>query len=231
MNDSRCPRCGAPWQPRHPDPLERCTWCGALLASGQWPDEARQAKVHVAPHEVRSATARALSRLGHRWLPGTPQLIYYPFALTGIPREPYRPLAALPPALRDGWRPSGAAALALDQGAARGDHELAAVRVPVSAPLPQSGGLVQYPFYRIPLQATGQDSAAWCDATTGQVMLPDGLSLPRVTSDPREERSLFGWVTVGLVGALACSLTLPFAWAALGCSVLATGLWWKASSR
>lgn len=233
MSHPRCPRCGAPLRQAQPDPMARCSWCGALLASGAWPERAMLARPRLKPKEARSAVARALAQRGHHWLPGAPQLIYYPFALTGLPRAPYQPLAPLPPLLRDGWAPQGVDLLTLDSDAgARQIEADGAVRVPVSKPTLESQPIVHYPFYRVPLQLQDRDSAAWCDASIGQTILPDGLDSPSVI--PGEDgagRTLFRWVLGALGAGICVALLLPFHWAVAACAGLAAGLWWKAAAQ
>ncbi len=191
-----------------------------------------QARPRLKPQEARSAVARALAQMGHSWLPGTPQLIYYPFALTGMPRAPYQPLAPLPPLLREGWNPQGAP-LTFESGhGANGIDADGAVRVPVSTPVPNSQPIVHYPFYRVPLRLNDRDSAAWCDASIGQTILPHGLETALVQAGGEDEaRSLYRWVLSALGAGVSASLLLPFAWAVAACAGLAVGLWWKATAR
>lgn len=232
MASPNCPRCGADHELEHLEPLSRCAWCGALLAVGEWPEQARVARPRIHPSEARSAVAKALGRRGATWLPGPPQLIYYPFALSDEPRQPYLPLAALPPLVRQQWLPSGAPLFG------EATHERtqdrigeSAVRVPISFPTPKTAALVHYPFYRIPLGGHGGLSAAWCDGTSGQIMLPENLVPPRSTTAGPTGRPLTHWIWGSAAAGLLCALALPANWAAVGCATLAVGIWWKAGTR
>lgn len=223
MSEITCPQCGAGLAGTEPDPLARCPWCGSLLSAGKQSGRPLVAKPRLDERRARSLVARSLARVGHNWLPGTSQLVYYPFAATGQPRQPYRPLTHLPPLLGQGWRPSGADLISADT-TEPGPGSSQPLMVPARVAEPLSGPIVHYPFFRVPLSQAGQESAAWCDAVTGQVMLPTELALPQSAGQHRLGTWAAGAMAIGLVSALV--LPFPFAagLAAAGCALI----WWAA---
>lgn len=228
MVATECPRCGAAWDSDQPDTLVRCSSCGALLAVASASKRATVARLRVSAHQARRRVARMVARTGRRWVPGVPQIVFYPFGVTGEPRHPLTPLCALPPTLSRGWRPGGADLLIAD--GSRGLHELeqhGAVTVPV--PLEREGtvqSIVHYPVLRVPLLDGSEDSAAWCDGITAQVILPESLALQVASAAP--ESDLRPWIWGALASAATAALVFPFAWAVGICALLAIGLWWKA---
>jgi hypothetical protein len=218
-----CPRCGAPQQDAQPDPLARCEWCGALLASAELPTTPLRALRRVDAETARLRVARALVRAGGGWVPGTPQPVYYPFSLNGSARRPFAPLATLPPLLATGWRGSGADLVrdAGDDGALE-ELEEGAARVPASLPPLPGHPLVHYPFYRVPLRGPAGESAGWCDGVDGQVVLPEELS----AGAPRPAAAgLRGPALTAAAFGGACGLVLPFPWSLVPLGAAAALAW------
>jgi hypothetical protein len=185
------------------------------------------ARPRLTPQKARGAAARALARSGRTWLPGTPQLVFYPFAPTNSPRKPYLPLAQLPPLLQRGWRPSGADLSTWSGAASAGIQLEGAVRVPVSLPLSAELPVVHYPFYRVPLAQNGRDSAAWCDASSGQVILPADLTPAKCA--PRSGPVRIGSALFAAGAMLGLLLPFPvsvFVAAGGGCAA-----WWLFERR
>ncbi|MCU0230392.1 MAG: hypothetical protein MUC67_03325 [Acidobacteria bacterium] len=224
MSVPRCPQCGAARDAARLDPLAPCGSCGALLAEGD-PQGTLVARARFEPREARMKVARALAERGRMWLPGVPDLVFIPFAATGDPRQPFRPLAALPPLLGPDWRPAGAG-LTPERLARPSTAEGAHAAGPRAAPsrsAPAPALLVQYPFYRVPLARGEFTSAAWCDGVDGRVVLPPELAeAPR----PAAGRHLGRWVALSAGIGLAAGLLLPFPISALGLAVGGAVLWW-----
>lgn len=225
MSVPKCPRCGALQDGPEPGRLGRCAWCGTVLESSGNDGRPLVARPRLSPQQARVAAARALTRSGRSWLPGLPQLVFYPFAPTNSARKPYLALAQLPPLLQRGWKPGGADLLTWQGAHSAGVQIEGAVRVPVSLPMSTELPVVHYPFYRIPLRQEGRDSAAWCDAASGQVILPEDLVAE--TAAPDRERT---WIVrTGFGAGLVVALLAPFpaSIAILGC-VAAAGWWYFA---
>ena len=224
----RCPQCGAARDEATSDPLARCRSCGALLAGGG-ATGTLVARTRFEAHEARLKVARALSERGRAWVPGAPELVFFSFATTGDPRQPFRPTAALPPLLGVGWRPAGAD-LARDRhaGPAAGEPggDAGALAAALRA-LPAQALIVQYPLYRVPLVQGDFASAAWCDGVDGRVVLPPELAEADV---PADERRLGRWVALAAAIGLAGGLLLPFPLSAVA---VATGgaILWRAAGR
>jgi hypothetical protein len=227
MSGPKCLRCGALQDGPEPDRPGRCAWCGALLAGEAGTGRPLVARPRLTPQKARAATALALARTGRTWLPGSPQLVFYPFAPTHSPRKPYLALAQLPPLLRRGWTPTGADLLTWSGAASAGIQLEGAVRVPVSLPLSTELPVVDYPFYRVPLAQEGRDSAAWCDASSGQVILPDDL-----VAEQRSGSSGFVRITAGLfaVGGVV-GLVVPFGVSVVLAGIAAGAAWWVFGRR
>ncbi len=229
MPVSRCPQCGAARDVEKPDSLARCSSCGALLADGA-ASGTLVARARFAPHEARLKVARALSARGRAWLPGSPELVLFPFTPTGDPRQPFRPLAALPPLLGGGWRPAGAD-LARDPHAGPAAGEPAretGPRAVASCAVAAPALIVQYPLYRVPLEHGDFASAAWCDGVDGRVVLPPELAAPE---PPTGELRLGRWVALAAGIGLAGGMLLPFPASAVAVSVGGAVLWWAAGRR
>ncbi|MCU0225018.1 MAG: hypothetical protein MUF27_13325 [Acidobacteria bacterium] len=222
MPVSRCPQCGAARDAVTTDPMACCHSCGALLAGGA-AGGTLVARARFEPHEARLKVARALAGRGRAWLPGVPELVLVPFAATGNPRQPFRPLAALPPLLGGGWRPAGAGlAQAAPAGAPASEP---GPRAAASRALPAPALIVQYPLYRVPLVQGEFASAAWCDGVDGRVVLPPELSEPPRAADGRR---LGRWAALAAAIGLAGGLLLPFPLSALGVAVGGAVFWWAA---
>lgn len=225
----RCPQCGAARDEATPDPLARCSSCGALLADGA-ASGTLVARARFEAHEARLKVARALSGRGRAWVPGVPERVLLSFATTGDPRQPFRPLAALPPLLGVGWRPAGAG-LAYDRHAGPAPGEPGGDAGPLAAALralPARALIVQYPLYRVPLVRGDFVSAAWCDAIDGRVVLPPELA---ETVAPADERRLGRWVALAAAIGVGGGLLLPFPLSAAAVSVGGAILWWAAGRR
>ena len=227
MSDITCPRCGASVSSAEADRLERCRSCGALLAGGDVAGRALVARPRLDAAHARALVARTLARGGRAWLPGDPQLVFFPFAPTGVPRKPFVPLAHLPPALAQTWRPAGVDLLTWTGAASAGVLTERAVRVPASLPAPAQQPIVQYPFYRIPLQQQGRDSAAWVDASSEQVILPPDLVV--TAAAPRGRLAHDVLIAMGL-GA-AAGVLLPFPVSLIPVAGLGLAVWWRARRR
>ncbi len=230
MATRACPRCSAPHVGDITDPLARCAWCGTLLASDAWPADAMVARAHLDPRRARLAVTRKIAQAGRTWTAEQAHLVYYPFAVTGNPRRPYRPLTDLPPSLAGGWRPSGTDLLREDEAHSEKDMPafvLTAARVPIRDPLPPQTSVVRYPFFRVALRSEGRDSAAWCDAVDGQVVLPEDLLLEDLRV---EDRNLTrqAWIA-GAIGA-GGGLLLPFPFSLIPSTVAGIVLWRKAAT-
>jgi hypothetical protein len=225
----RCPQCNATRDGAPPDQLARCNSCGALLAGGA-ASGTLVARARFEAHEARVKVARALSERGRAWVPGVPELVLLPFANTGDPRQPFRPLAGLPPLLGAGWRPAGAdLAHARHAGPAIGEPEAdPGPRAAGSRALPSPALVVQYPLYRVPLVQGDFASAAWCDGVDGRVVLPPELAEAQGSAD---YRNLGRWVALAAAIGLAGGLLLPFPLSVLGVAVGGAVLWWVAGRR
>ncbi len=227
MSDPTCPSCGAALDRADNHPLARCNWCGALLAGSTESTRPLVARPRVDASRARVAVARELSRSGRSWLPGAAQLVFYPFAATGGVRRPFAPLAHVPPLLLHGWKPGGADLLPWSGAASAGVLADGAVRVPVSLPLDAPVPVVHYPFFRVALRQDGRDSAAWCDAATGQVILPPELSLP-----PARRRGGLAYEALAALGlGAAVGLLVPFPFALLPLGAIGAALLWRATHR
>ncbi len=229
MPVSHCPQCGAARAAEKPDPLARCSSCGALLVDGA-PSGALVARARFTPQEARLKVARALAAGGRAWLPGAPEMVLFPFAPTGDPRQPFRPLAALPPLLGGGWRPAGAD-FSRDPhaGPVAGESAReAGPRAVASRAVPAPALVVHYPLYRVPLEQGDFASAAWCDGVDGRVALPPELA---ASEAPADERRLGRWVALAAGIGLAGGLLLPFPVSALAVSIGGAILWWAAGRR
>lgn len=221
---SSCPSCGAKLeQPEHAD-AGRCHWCGAPLAGADESVRPLVARPRLDPSRARIAVARELALGGRNWLPGTAQLVFYPFMPTGQPRKPFSALATLPPVLASGWRAAGADFLTWDGAEALGVLGETTVRVPVTLPLPDRAQVVHHPFWRVALQQDGRDTCAWCDASSGQVILPPELTVPA----GQERRSRLPFVAATLALGVLAALLLPFPAALAPLAVTAAALWWQA---
>lgn len=223
MSEISCPQCGAGLAGAEPDPLARCPWCGSLVQSGRMSGRPLVAKARLDDQRARSLVARSLARLGHHWVPGRSQMVFYPFASTGQPRRPYHPLTQLPPLLCQSWRPAGAD-LVPAEGPDLGSRGAQPLMVPAKVSDSLPGPIVHYPFFRVPLTQAGNESAAWCDGVTGQVMLPAELAVSKSLGSHR-----LGFLATGAMAAgLGSALLLPFPLAAgvtvIGCLVI----WWAA---
>lgn len=243
MPTPECPRCGAPHDLLHPDPLARCEFCGALLASSDLPPLPLVASIRVDEGAARGRVERELgadAATGRRV--GSLQLVYYPFAVLPSSRKPYRPLAALPPAIADGWRPSGASLIrdiAQDQGervltpteaeAVRlASAGVRGTRVPISLPLPTDGGpTIHYPFWRVPIADPRGDSAAWVDGIDGQVILPVDLEAPvaRPSAGAGDAPALYR-LSLWMVGAGAfAGFVLAFPYSLIPIAAIGAAVW------
>ncbi|HHN74628.1 MAG TPA: hypothetical protein ENK10_05300 [Acidobacteria bacterium] len=220
MATARCPRCGGPRDDRQPDPLTRCEYCGALLASLD-PAPRLEARPRLDAGAARRRVARTLLRRGEKgWRSGIPRTVIYPFVRQPDPRHPYRPLAPLPPALAGQWRPSGADLLIDDAGAPAGP---AVSRVPISIEPAAGDSVVFYPFFRVPLSRGTEQSAAWVDGVDAQVILP--FELGRNGGD--DLRRLEQILALGLAGGAGAGLLLPLPFSAVAATVLGAVLWRK----
>ena len=222
----RCPQCGASRDAATTDPLARCLSCGALLADGD-AGGTLVACARFEPHEARLKVARALAERGRAWLPGVPELVLVPFTATGDPRQPFRPLAALPPLLGGGWRPAGAGlAHSGPAGAAAGaPGGEPGPRTAASRAVPAPALIVQYPLYRVPLVQGEFASAAWCDGVDGRVVLPPELAEPPQAAGGRR---LGRWAALAAAIGVVGGLLLPFPLSALGVAVGGAVFWWAA---
>lgn len=225
MPESKCPACKA--RVVGPETLTsgRCKWCGTPLSPVRDGVNPLVARPRLNATRARLEVARALSKCGRDWLPGTPQLVFYPFTPSGAQRRPYTPLAALPPMLQQAWSPASADLLTWSGAASSGVLLEGAVRVPVSVPLAAQSPVVHYPFFRVPLPRHGADAAAWCDASSGQVVLPDELT---GATPGRHGRLLYEAATAGVL-ALAAAILLPFPVALLPIGALAVAVGWRAA--
>jgi hypothetical protein len=224
-----CPQCGAARDGATPDPLARCSSCGALLAGGE-ASGTLVARARFEPHEARLKVARALAERGRAWVPGAPELLLLPFAATGDTRQPFRPLVALPPLLGVGWRPAGAD-LAHDHPAGSAAAETgieAGPRAAASRALPARALMVQYPLYRVPLVQGDFASAAWCDGVDGRVVLPPELAEAPQSADGQH---LGRWVALAAAIGVAGGLLLPFPLSAFAVAIGGAILWWAAGRR
>ncbi len=219
--NARCPRCGAPLERSQPDPLARCPWCGCLLATRSWPAERLAARPRLDARNARSRVARALARRGLEWVPGPPVLTWFPFAPSRDPRRPYEPLSTMPPLLAREWRPSGADLVA---GPEMPVDDGTAARVPASHPAPAGEPVIEYPFWRVPLRQEGEDSAAWCDAVDGQVILPEELAAAGTAArrEPLRRWTLF-CVLAGCLGGFL----LPVPWSLFAVGAAGGWLFWR----
>lgn len=227
MPEPTCPSCGAALEKPTPHHLARCNWCGALLAGGSDANRPLVARPRLDASRARVAVARALAHSGRSWLPGGAQLVFYPFAATGTVRRPFAPLAHVPPLLIHGWRPGTADLLPYAGATSAGVMSDGAVRVPVSLPLDAPVPVVHYPFFRVLLRQEGRDSAAWCDAATGQVILPPELAEP-----PAKRRGslAFDAVTALALGA-AVGILMPFPFALLPLGAIGAAVLWRVNHR
>ena len=221
---STCPSCGATIDDPSLARIDRCPWCGAIFAS---PDEVARpmlAKPRLSPDDARRLVASALSGAPEPWTAGTADLVFYPFAKTGSPREPLAPLADLPPALREAWRPAGTDLVA-DGGEEAAAAAKGAARVEPALEPPAATARIDYPFYRVALRSSGRVSAAWCDALSGQVLAPD-VAASRAAA-PRgllERESL-----LVLAASAAGAIVVPFPYSLAVAGAALGVVWWKAS--
>ena len=241
MSQTRCPRCGAPQDSRETDPLARCPWCGALLAgSPDLPPVPLRALPRIAPRIAVGAARAALVACGEAEIRlGTPRLVYYPFEVVSSARRPYRPLAPLPPALAEGWRPSGADLVREPDEDAEpapadapsppdGPPPLDGMRVPVQIPPRPGASTVHYPFWRVPADA-GAGTAIWIDAIDGQVI--DARPPHAGTGHHGQERSLRRWAGGALAAGLAASLLAPFPWSLAPLGLAGAWVWFGGRDR
>ncbi len=220
MSQIKCPRCGGIDEREQPDPLSRCEFCGALLASrgvGEAPLEARR---RLDGAQARARIRRALGRREDtRWHIGPAELVYYPFAADGPSRAPFRPLADLPPLLARSWRASGAD-LVREQPKGAREGGRPGARVALREEVAPGTTVVMYPFFHLTLESASEESACWCDAVDGQVMLPEELH-------PHEVISRSGAMdqvrTLASVMGLACGILLPFPFSLF--ALLGAGAW------
>ena len=226
MSDVKCPQCGTVLDGVEAGRLDRCRSCGTLLATSR-DGQPLIARPRLDAPRARLLVARSLTRSGRSWLPGDPQLVFFPFCPTNSARRPFVPLAHLPPALAQHWRPVGADLLTWSGAASAGLLHERAVRVPASLPSPAEQPMMQYPFFRVPLRQEGRDSAAWVDASSEQVILPSDLSAPPET---RRTRLAYDAMTAVALGA-AAGLLLPFPVSLLPLAGLGAVVWWRARGR
>ncbi len=229
MSVPRCPQCGAPRGAREPDPLARCASCGALLFDGPATEGTLVARERFDAKGARSRVARALSSAGRAWLPGTPELVWFPFVATGDPGRPFRPLAQLPPLFEGSWRPAGADLVESGRGRpATAEGVDPGMHVVATQPVPARALVVHFPLYRVPLAQADEVSAAWCDGVDGRVLLPPELARPETTA--RDVR-LGRWVRGAALGGSLCGLLFPFPYSALAVALAAAALWRSAGTR
>ena len=221
---SACPSCGATIDDPSLARIDRCPWCGAIFAS---PDDVARpmlAKPRLSGEDARRLVAAALAGAPEPWTAGPADLVFYPFAKTGSPREPLSPLADLPPALREGWRPAGTDLLA-DGGEEASAAAKGAARVPPAIEPPSSTTRIDYPFFRVALRSAERVSAAWCDALSGQVLAPDVAAARAAAPRGLLGREALLVLAASAVGAIA----LPFPYSLAVAGAAAGFVWWKAS--
>ncbi len=226
MNTARCPRCGAPANREQPDPLARCAFCGALLASHGFGETPMVAHPRFDERQIRDRVRRSLDRsLQQTWRPASLQLVYYPFTTDGPARQPYRPLAPLPPLIAAIWRPSGAD---LVREAPDGEDYVGATCVPAAEKPAAGQGVVMYPFFRVQLAGVNEESACWFDGIDGQTMLPEEL---RVQASRSRGKTLGKTTAIAFGIGLGGGLLLPFPFSLLGVAAAGAVLWTREDTR
>lgn len=221
MEHSLCPYCGSTAPPEASSGKSACPDCG--WGSGSLRRRPLVARPRIQPQEARALVAQELARRGRPWVPGPPQLVFFPFSPTGNERRPAQALAPVPAVVLAGWQPGssdllswGPSSPALSEGS---------IRVPVALPVKARALVVHYPFFRLPLPQAGCHQDAWCDAVSGQVILPAAISPVTARNSRRRRcRTLVLW-SLALV-ALGVPWFLPFPAAFAPPLGAGLALWW-----
>lgn len=95
--------------------------------------------------------------------------------------------------------------------------------MPITLPLPEGASTVHLPFWRVPISGAGHESAAWCDAVSGQVILPLELA---GTESRAEHVALGQWALLPLVVGAAAGLLFPFPFSLLPIGAAGAAAWW-----
>ncbi|MDH3285452.1 MAG: hypothetical protein OEQ13_11980 [Acidobacteriota bacterium] len=197
-----CPSCAAPRDDGHPDPLARCDSCGALISAALH-DSLLCAQPRVTADRARALVRNAVPQVESSWSTGAASLVHYPFADGGSARRPFRPLAGLPSSIVRHFRPSGADMRLASETSTCGTE---GVCVPPTLPAPAGSRTILYPFWRVSLRRSREESAAWCDAIDGQVMLSERLA----KDAPKEPARSDGRLAVAAIAGTIVGLAVGF---------------------